>query len=222
MTAMGTATKTLVLLMLVMAGASWAWRETLGAWDSDVVLRWVMWGSLGALVIGLVTTFKKEWAPLTAPLYALIEGVAIGAISALFETQFPEIVPQAVGLTFGVALTMFACYRTKIIQPTEKFLLGVSAATGGIVLVYVVSLVLGFFGMSVPFIHESGLIGIGFSVFVVIVAALNLIVDFHFIEQGEAMGLPKYMEWYGAFGLMVTLVWLYLELLRLLAKTREK
>lgn len=224
MTAMGAATKTIVLLMLLMVGASWAWMKTLGQWEADIstIYPWVLWSSLGAFVIAMVTTFKKEWSPVTAPLYAVVEGVAIGSLSALMEVAYPGIVLQAVALTFGVALVMFTCYRTGLIRPTEKFVLGVTAATGGIALIYLVSFGLGFFGISVPFIHEGGIWGILFSVFVVVIAALNLILDFGFLEQGEAMGLPKYMEWYGAFGLMVTLVWLYLEILRLLAKTRER
>ena len=136
--------------------------------------------------------------------------------------SFPGIVIQAVVLTFGTLFALLAAYKSKLIKPTENFKLGVTAATGGIALVYIVSMVMGFWGRSIPLIHKGGIIGIGFSLFVVIIASLNLVMDFDFIEQGEAAGAPKYMEWYGAFGLMVTLIWLYLEILRLLSKTRRR
>ena len=176
----------------------------------------------GGLILALVTTFKKEWAPVTAPLYALVEGFFLGAISAMYELRFDGIVFQAVALTFGTLGALLLAYRSGLIKATENFKLGVVAATGGIFLIYLVTFVLGFFGVNVPFVHESGLLGIGFSLFVVVVAALNLVLDFDFIESGVDAGAPKYMEWYGAFGLMVTLVWLYVEFLRLLSKLQSR
>ena len=163
----------------------------------------------------MVTIFKKTWARVTAPIYALLEGLVLGSISVMLEVRFHGIAIQAVSLTFGTLAVLLLAYRSGLIPVTEKFRLGVVAATGGIALFYVASIVLGFFGIHFTTINGSGAIGIAFSVFVVIVAALNLVLDFDFIESGVAAGAPKYMEWYGAFGLMVTLIWLYLEILRL-------
>jgi len=169
-----------------------------------------------------VTVFKKEWSPVTAPMYALVEGFFLGAISAVFEARFPGIVFQAVLLTFGTLFALLVAYRSGLIKVTENFKLGVVAATGGIALLYLASFVLGFFNINVPVIHEASGWGIAFSLFVVVVAALNLVLDFDFIENGAAARAPKYMEWYGAFGLMVTLVWLYVEFLRLLSKIQQR
>jgi len=152
----------------------------------------------------------------------VLEGLFLGGISALMEARFPGIVLQAVGLTFGTLAALLFAYRSGLIRATENFKLGVVAATGGICLLYLANIVMGFFGHSIGFIHESGWMGIGFSAVVVVVAALNLVLDFDFIEEGAAQGAPKYMEWYAAFGLMVTLVWLYLEMLRLLSKLQSK
>lgn len=161
----------------------------------------------------------KEWAGVTAPLYALAEGFLVGGISAIFERMYPGIVIQAVMLTFGTLAALLMAYKSGLIKATENFKLGVVAATGGIALLYIVSMVMRFaFDKPIGFIHESSTFGILFSVFVVVIAALNLVLDFDFIEKGA----PKYMEWYGAFGLTVTLIWLYLEILRLLAKLRER
>lgn len=219
MTIQGTVNKTGICLALLFVSASWTWgKAAAGAQVSGALWLPV----IGAFIVAMVTCFKKEWAPVTAPLYAVMEGAALGFISALFEQRFPGIVIQAVSLTFGTLAALLMAYKSGLIRATENFKLGVFAATGGIALIYLVDIVIGFFGIRVPFIHESGLLGIGFSVFVVVVAALNLVMDFDFIENGASQGAPKYMEWYGAFGLMVTLVWLYLEILRLLAKTRER
>ena len=182
----------------------------------------MMLGLLCGLAMAMVTIFKRQWAGLTAPAYALLQGLALGGISAMFELQYPGIVIQAVGLTFGTLAMLLLAYKTGLIKPTENFRLMIVAATGGIALLYLVSFVMGFFGSSVGFIHSNGLFGIGFSLFVVAIAALNLVLDFDFIEAGAEQGAPKYMEWYGAFSLMVTLVWLYLEILRLLAKLRSR
>jgi uncharacterized YccA/Bax inhibitor family protein len=170
----------------------------------------------------MVTIFKKEWAGVTAPIYALLEGLALGGISAMFELRFPGIAIEAVGLTFGTLFVMLLLYRTRIIQVTQKFRLGVVAATGGIFFFYLLEMILGFFGVRFTSINGSGVIGIGFSLIIVGVAALNLVLDFDFIERGVQAGAPKYMEWYGAFGIMVTLVWLYLEMLRLLSKLNSR
>jgi uncharacterized YccA/Bax inhibitor family protein len=167
--------------------------------------------------------FKKEWSGVTAPLYALAEGFVVGGISAIFEAMYPGIVIQAVMLTFGTLAALLMAYKSGLIKATENFKLGVVAATGGIALLYLVSMVMRFaFDKPIAFIHESSTFGILFSVFVVVIAALNLVLDFDFIEEGVEKGAPKYMEWFGAFGLTVTLIWLYLEILRLLAKLRER
>ena len=179
-------------------------------------------GGLGGFVLAMVTVFKKTWAPVTAPAYALVEGLFLGAISSMFEARFPGIVMQAVMLTFGTLFALLLAYRSGLIKATENFKLGVAAATGGIFLLYLVSFGMSLFGKNIPYIHESGLIGIGFSLFVVVVAALNLVLDFDFIETGVEQRAPKYMEWYAAFGLMVTLVWLYVEFLRLLSKLQSR
>ena len=179
-------------------------------------------GGIGGLILALVTVFKREWAGFTAPAYAVCEGLALGGISAMFEMKFPGLVMQAVALTFGTLFCLLMAYKTRIIRVTEKFKLGVFVATAAIGLLYLVSFVLGFFHIQVPFMVGSSLISIGFSLFVVGIAALNLVLDFDFIEQGAEAGAPKYMEWFGAFGLMVTLVWLYIEMLQLLAKLRGR
>jgi len=216
MTIQGTVNKTFFMLCLVTFSAMWAWTNI------SVSIPLLISAAIAGLIVAFVTIFKREWAGITAPIYALLEGVVLGGISAIFEKQYPGIVMQAVVLTFGVLFSLLAAYKSRLIKVTENFKLGVVAATGGIFLVYLVSMILGFFGVSVPLIHGSGLVGIGFSVFVVIIASLNLVMDFDFIEKGAEYGAPKYMEWYGAFGLIVTLVWLYLEILRLLAKLQSR
>jgi uncharacterized YccA/Bax inhibitor family protein len=179
-------------------------------------------GLVGGFICAIVTVFKKEWSPVTAPLYALLEGLALGGFSAIFEMRYPGIGIQAVGLTFGTLFALLVVYRSGMIRVTQKFRLGVFAATGGIALFYILEMVLGFFGVQFTSINGSGAIGIGFSLIVVGIAALNLVLDFDFIEQGVQHGAPRYMEWYGAFGIMVTLVWLYIEILRLLSKMRSR
>jgi uncharacterized YccA/Bax inhibitor family protein len=175
-------------------------------------------GSLGGLVVAIVTVFIPKIAPFTAPLYAVLEGLLLGAVSAFFEARYPGVVIQAVGLTSGVLAMMLFLYGTGMIRVTQKFRVGVVAATGAVFLVYLVDMVASFFGARLPFIHETGLMGIGFSLVVVVIATLNLLLDFDFIAQGVRREAPKYMEWYGGFSLLVTLVWMYLEILRLLAK----
>lgn len=223
MTVRGTVNKTLILFVLAFLPAIWTWRTfvTSGA-DPTAVQTWMFGGLIGGLVFSLATIFKKEWASVTAPLYAVAEGLFLGAISSMFEHAYPGIVLQAVSLSMATLLVMLVAYQSGWIQVTERFKLGVVAATGAIALVYFVSIILGFFGVNVPFITGSGLFSILFSVFVVAIAALNLVIDFDFIDQGARAGVPKYMEWYGAFALMVTLVWLYLEMLRLLSKINDR
>jgi uncharacterized YccA/Bax inhibitor family protein len=186
------------------------------------VSAWTIGGAIAGFVIALVTVFKKNWAAVTAPLYALAEGLFLGGLSAIFESMYPGIVIQAVSLTFGTLVCLLLAYRSGMIKATENFKLGIVAATGAIGLIYLVTMGLGLFGIRMPFIHESGIVGIGFSLFVVVIAALNLVLDFDFIENGAAQGAPKYMEWFAAFGLMVTLIWLYVEILRLLSKLRSR
>jgi len=215
MTLEGTVNKTGLSLLILVAGAAVTWNQT----ASPV---FIIVGALGGFVVALVTSFKREWAPVTTPLYALLEGLFLGGLSLMYEEKFPGIVINAVGLTFGTLAALLLAYRSGLIKATENFKLGIFAATGGIALLYLVSMGLGLFGVSIPYIHGSGIIGIGFSLFVVGIAALNLVLDFDFIERGAEAGAPKYMEWYGAFGLLVTLVWLYLEILRLLAKLQSR
>jgi uncharacterized YccA/Bax inhibitor family protein len=226
MTISGTVNKAGILILLAMLSAAWTWSQFFATVSDGAVTGnpaiggYAMLGAFGGFIVAMVTVFKKEWSPITAPIYALLEGLFLGAISAIFELRFPGIAIQAVAATFGTCFCLLLAYRSGLIRASEKFTLGIVAATGGIALVYFVSMILGFFHVQVPGIFGSGPIGILFSVVVVIVAALNLILDFAFIEKGAGSGAPKYMEWYGAFGLMVTLVWLYLEILRLLSKLR--
>lgn len=223
MTVNGSIAKTVLLILLVILSAGWTWVQFFESKGNiDTVTPWMYGGALVGFVLAMATIFKQSWAPITAPLYALAEGFFIGGISALMESSFPGIVIQATLLTFGTLLAMLLAYRTGLIRATEKFKLGIVAATGGIALVYLATIILGLFNVSVPFIYGSGAIGIGFSLFVVVIAALNFVIDFDVIEQGAERGAPKYMEWYGAFGLMVTLIWLYIEFLRLLAKLKER
>jgi uncharacterized YccA/Bax inhibitor family protein len=221
MTLNGTVNRTAFLLVLTLAGALYTW-NLFFANNGAGLMPYVLGGGLGGFVVAMVTVFKKTWAPITAPIYAALEGLFIGAISAMFEMKFPGIVMQAVGLTFGTLAALLMAYRSGLIKATENFKLGVVAATGGIALLYLVNIVMGFFGTSMPFIHDSGWMGIAFSGVVVVIAALNLVLDFDFIENGVEQGAPKYMEWYAAFGLLVTLVWLYLEILRLLSKLQSR
>jgi len=220
MTVQGTANKTGVLLICAMATAAWSWNRFQNAPTEVVPLIGI--GAIGGLIFAMVTIFKKSWAPVTAPIYALLEGLLLGAISVMFNLRYPGIAIQAVSLTFGTLLALLIAYRSGVIRVTDKFRLGVVAATGGIAFFYLLTMILGFFGIHFNSIFGSGVIGIGFSVVVVIVAALNLVLDFDFIESGARAGAPKYMEWYAAFGLMVTLIWLYMEILRLLAKLRSR
>jgi len=181
-------------------------------------------GVFGGLIVGIITIFKKEWSPITVPIYAILEGLAMGSISYMFNQAYEGIVMQAIGLTLGILASLLLAYRSGMIKATENFKLGVVAATGGIFLVYMASFVMSFFGASISVLDptNSSLMSIGFSLFIVVIASLNLVLDFDFIEEGAEKGAPKYMEWYGAFGLLVTLIWLYLEILKLLSKLRSR
>jgi len=220
MTLRGTVNRTAMLLALVLIGAGWVWNIYFSTQSLPAVSPYIWGGTIGGLVFAMITIFRKQAAPFTAPVYALLEGFAIGGLSALYEVRQPGIAVQAVGLTLGTLACMLFAYRFGLIRVTEKFKMGVAAATGGIALLYVVDIVLMYFGHPVTMIHEGGVFGIGFSLVVVGIAALNLVMDFDFIAQGVSLRSPRYMEWYGAFGLVVTLVWLYLEILRLLGKRR--
>ncbi|HKJ31946.1 MAG TPA: Bax inhibitor-1/YccA family protein [Balneolales bacterium] len=216
MTLDGTVNKTGLMLFILIAGATLTWS------NPQATSGWMMLGVIGGFITAMVTVFKMEWARYTAPLYALLEGFFIGGISSIFEAQYPGIVIQAVLLTFGTAAAMLFVYKTGIIKVTQKFRIGVIAATGGIFIAYFLSFILGFFGVHMNFLFGGGLFGIVFNLVVIGVAAMNLILDFDFIEEAAASNAPKYMEWYGAFGLMVTLVWLYIEFLRLLASLQRR
>ena len=179
---------------------------------------------IGGFIVAIVTVFKKEWAPFTVPLYAILEGGLLGGVSFMYNGLYDGIVTNAIFLTVGILLSLLVAYRSGFIKPTENFKLGIFAATGGIAIVYLINFVMGFFGssMGIMQIDNASPMSIGFSIVVVIIAALNLVLDFDFIEEGSEKGAPKYMEWYGAFGLLVTLIWLYLEILRLLAKLNSR
>tara|TARA_B110000116_G_scaffold72215_1_gene62573 strand:+ start:104 stop:835 length:732 start_codon:yes stop_codon:yes gene_type:complete len=193
---------------------------------SNAIMDYILIGFIGGFIVAIVTIFKKEWSPITVPIYAVLEGLALGGISKMYADAFePGIVPQAIMLTLGILFALLFAYKSKIIQATENFKLGVFAATAGIGIVYLVSFLMSMFGGgSLPVMDptNASMLSIGFSLFVVVIASLNLVMDFDFIEQGAANGAPKYMEWYGAFGLLVTLIWLYLEILRLLAKLSSR
>lgn len=219
MTVSGTATKAIILIAVTVFSASWVWTATVA--NPAVVGPAVLIGALGGLVVALVAMFRPQTAPFTAPLYAVLEGLALGAISAMYAGLYHGIALQAVGLTFMVALGMLVAYRTGLIRATPMFRKIVISATLGIMLFYVLSLVLGMFHVSMPILWSSSPLGIALSVVFAGVAAMNLILDFDLIERGAQQGAPKYMEWYGGFALLMTLVWLYLEILRLLARTRQ-
>jgi uncharacterized YccA/Bax inhibitor family protein len=216
MTLDGVINKTGILILICMAGFCISWYQPVPA------VGFIVGGALIGLVLGLTTCFVARIAPYTSPVYAFAEGTFLGGISALMEQSFPYIAMQAAALTFGTLVVMLTLYKTRVIRVTEGLKAGIIAATAAIALLYLVCLVLGFFGKQVPYIHSTGTIGIVFSVVVVGLAAMNLLLDFDFIEDGINGGAPKYLEWYAGFSLLVTLVWLYLELLRLLSKLRGR
>lgn len=224
MTMGGTVTKSYFLVGLTVAACSVTWHYAYSATvGTEAIFPWVLGAMLIGFVVAMVIIFNPRISPALSPFYAIFEGLALGGISAHYESAYPGIVMQSVGLTLCVFLAMLLTFTSGLIKPTEKFRMGVVAATGGVALFYLVSIVLSFgFHMNVPLIHDSGLLGIGFSVFVVVLAALNLVLDFDFIQTGVTKKAPKYLEWYAAFGLLVTLVWLYIEVLRLVSKLRSR
>jgi uncharacterized YccA/Bax inhibitor family protein len=222
MTVNGTVWATAALLVLVVAAGVVGWNSVDSTADTVSLPGWLMPVLLGGLGVAILTIFKPTWARFTSPVYALLEGAFLGAISAAYNSAYDGIVIQAVGLTVGVFAVMLFLFATRVIKVTDKLRMGIVAATGGILLVYVANMVLGIFGASVPFLHDTGPMGIGISLLIVGVAAFNLLLDFDLIEKGSQIGAPKHMEWYAAFGLLVTIIWLYLELLRLLAKLQSR
>lgn len=225
MTISGAVNKTGILLILCVASAAWTWERYFAAGTPQegvaAVAPLLGISVFAGFIVAMVTIFKKEWSPVTAPLYALVEGVALGGISAMFETRYHGIAIEAVALTFGTLLVMLLAYRSGLIKVTDKLRLGIVAATGGIAVFYFLEFILGFFGVQFTRVNSASPIGIGFSIVVVIIAALNLVLDFDLIENAAASSMPKYMEWYCGFALMITLIWLYLEILRLLGKGRR-
>jgi uncharacterized YccA/Bax inhibitor family protein len=229
MTVNGTINKTAIMLLIVIFAATFTWRQFFGAIDPAVpgampqgVIGWMLGGAIGGFITAMITIFSPRRAAMTAPIYAVCEGLFLGAISAMFEAMYPGLVMRAVSLTFGVFVIMLLLFRSGTIRVTDKFRTVIIAATGGIALVYLVSFIASMFGASLGFMQGNSLVSIGFSLVVVVVAALNLILDFDMITRGADAQAPQYMEWYGAFGLMVTLIWLYLEMLRLLSKLNSR
>ena len=216
MTIDGTVNKTALSLIILFLAASYSWNTY------NATLMFI--GSIGGLIAAIITIFKKNISMYTVPIYSVFQGLMLGSISAIFEQKYPGIVNQAIFLTFGIMGSLLFAYKTNVIKATENFKLGVFAATGGIAIVYIINLVMRFFGSGIPIMNpnNSSLISIGFSLFVVIIASLNLVLDFDFIEEASEANVPKYMEWYAAFGLLITLIWLYLEILRLLSKLQSR
>ena len=221
MSLQGTATKSLLLVLLTVFSASFTW-NAVASGNVGILMPAVLVGGIGGLIVALITVFKPKVSPYTGPIYAALEGLLLGGVSAMYNARFQGLPAQAVALTFGVFIALLIVYRTGLIRATENFRLGVVAATGGIMIMYLISFVLSFFGVRMAFLHDSSPLSIGISLVIVVVAALNLVLDFDFIERGVEHRAPKYMEWYAAFGLLVTLVWLYLEMLRLLAKLQGR
>lgn len=220
MTIDGTVNKTALLLVLLMASASVTWY--LGSINLALAMPLMMVGLFGGLISAIVIAFKQKWVGYLAPIYAILEGLFLGGISLFFASMYNGIVLQAIGITISVAGSLLFLYKTGMVVVDQQFRTAITTATMAIFAVYLISMVLSFFGTTIPYIHQGGVIGILFSLFVVGIAAANLLLDFDFIEKGAESGAPKYMEWYGAFALMVTLVWLYLEILKLLAKLRGR
>jgi len=214
MTVTGTVNKIGILFLLLLCGATISWFNPSGAFIGI--------GAIGGFIVAMVTVFKREWSPVTAPIYALCEGLFLGAISLAFSQQYQGIIFNAVSLTLGIFGAMFLIYRSGLIEVTHKFRMGVAAATGGIFLVFLAGFILRFFGINLSLVYGTGVWGIGFSLIIVVIAALNLVLDFDLIEKGAAAGAPQYFEWYTAFGLIVTLVWLYIEILRLLSIAQRR
>ncbi len=226
MTVQGTINKTMIVFGILLFSAYYVWNKFFGAGSPEAavasVKAWMIGGAIGGFILAIINSFVPKWSGILTPVYAVLEGLFLGGISAFFEMMYPGIVFQAVGLTFATFFGMLFLYRTGIIKVTAKFRSIVIGATLGIALFYFIYFILGMFGINLGIIESSSTAGIIFSLVIVGIAAFNLMLDFDFIEKASAYGAPKYMEWYGAFGLMVTLVWLYIEILRLLAKTRDR
>ena len=228
MTLQGTVNKTIISLMILVVCGGFTYHSG--------NMNWVWPGFIGGFIVALITVFKKEWSPITVPIYAVLEGLALGGISHIYANlgfmsqvdpvtgnviqQSNNIVSTAILLTVGIFFSLLFLYKSRIIKVTENFKLGIFAATGGIAIMYLVSWIVG--GLEILSPTNGGMMSIGISLFIVVIASLNLVMDFDFIEEASEKGVPKYMEWYGAFGLLVTLVWLYLEILRLLAKLNSR
>jgi uncharacterized YccA/Bax inhibitor family protein len=222
MTVKGTATKSLVLILMILAGAMYTWKIAYEAINPASLQPWMWGGVIGGFVVAMIISFKPIWAQYLAPIYAVLEGLFLGAISAVFSQAFattaPGIVMNATLLTILTAVVMLIIYRTNLIKVDGKFVRIMTIAIGAIALYYIVSMVLSLFGVNLTMLHNSGPLSIGISLVIIGVAAFSLLMDYEFIVRASESGAPKYMEWYGAFGLMVTLVWLYLEILKILAK----
>ena len=192
MTINGTVNKTLISLILLITSGYYCFTSI-----SPII---IIGGAIGGLIVAIITIFKKKWAPITVPIYALLEGCFLGGISYMYNTMYEGIFSNAIFLTIGILLSLLFAYKSGWIKPTENFKLGLVAATGGIFIVYLVNMVMSFFGsqMGIMDINNSSMFSIGFSLFVVVIASLNLVLDFDFIEEGAEKGAPKYMEWYGA------------------------
>jgi len=222
MTVNGSITKTFLLLLVVIATGAWGWNQvSLGTAAVVNPQTLAMIGALGSFGVALFLMFKPTMAPILAPIYAVLQGAFLGAISAIFELQYPGIVISAVMATAGAFLGILLLYRLGVLRATPLFKKVIIISTAGIMLVYLLSFLLGFFGIEMSYLHSGGMIGIGVSLFIVVIASLNLVLDFDFIEKGSAAKMPLYMEWYASFGLLVTILWLYIEMLRLLAKMRD-
>ena len=228
MTVRGTMNKFGFLLIMILAGAAYTWNQYMSALNPSSVFTLMWVGLLGGFVTALVISFKPKWAPYLAPVYGLLEGLFLGAISVVINEQFkesyPGIVMQAVGLTFGTAIAMFLLYNFRIIKATEKFKSIMLTAVMGVAIFYLIYWVGGMFGLEMPFMswNNGSWLSIGITLVVIAIAALTLILDFDMIEKGAESGAPKYMEWYGAFGLAVTIIWLYIQMLKLLSQIASR
>lgn len=220
MSVTGAARAALVLFAAMAVSATWMWTYMQDPMQASAA-AFLFGGLFGGVIIAFVMMFKPHTARICAPLYALAQGLVVGGISKLYESQYDGIIVQAVLATGAIVFVMYALYSTRILKVTERFRKVVIGATLGIMVFYGLNLLLSFFGASMPFIWDTGAMGIGFSLFVIAIAASNLALDFDFIEKGSQAGLPKYMNWAAAFGLLATVVWIYLEMLRLLAKMRQ-
>ena len=222
MTIQGTVNRLFILTVLMVAAAAITWNWLKSPEQAPMALGLAGAGVIVGFIVGLVTCFKMNWSPFLAPVYSICQGWALGAISFAYEKLYNGIVLQSLGLTISVLFLLLFAYKTRLIKVTDHLRAGIVAATGAIALIYLVEWILSLFHIYVPYINDSGPLGIAFSLLVVFIASMNFVLDFDFIERGAEDGAPQYMEWYGAFGLLVTLIWVYLEILRLLSKLRRR